>query len=145
MPFWKLLDHNYVQSSFSRITRHIGNSVLKDTLLLKILQTWIKISANSFINSWVKTIKWKLTKVPLKLSLALDYDSALQRTSHQIDVVSLIVIRFFFSQTNLVFKSNPVFIDILDSFCHSLFTFSPFNYWHSTNFEVHSVPLRHFS
>ena len=33
--------------------------------------------------------------------------------------ISLVVIRFFFSQTNLVFKYNALFIDILDSFCHS--------------------------
>ena len=46
------------------------------------------------------------------------------------DDISLVVIRFFFSQTNLVFKSNPVFIDVLDSFCHSLFTFLPFNFYH---------------
>ena len=42
--------------------------------------------------------------------------------------ISLVVIRFLFSQTNLVFKSNAVFFDILDSFCHSLLTFLPFFY-----------------
>ena len=42
------------------------------------------------------------------------------------DDISLVVIHFFFSQTNLVFKSNPVFIDILDSFRYNLFTFLPF-------------------
>ena len=31
--------------------------------------------------------------------------------------------RFFFFQTNLVFKSKPAYIDILDSFCYSLCTF----------------------
>ena len=30
--------------------------------------------------------------------------------------ISLAVIHFFFSQTNLVFKYNPLFIDILDGF-----------------------------
>ena len=43
----------------------------------------------------------------------------------------------------MVFKSNPVVIDILDSFCHSLFTFSPFDYWYSMYYEVIPVPL-HF-
>ena len=33
--------------------------------------------------------------------------------------ISLVVIRFFFSQINLAFKYNTLFIDILDSFCHS--------------------------
>ena len=34
--FWKLLDHNYTQSSFSTIMRHFDNKILKDTLELKI-------------------------------------------------------------------------------------------------------------
>ena len=59
--------------------------------------------------------------------------------------ISLVVICFFFSQTNLVFKYNPLFIDILDSFCHSLFTFLPFDFYlYSTDFEVYSMPLRLF-
>ena len=35
--FWKLLDHSYVQSSFLTIMMHIDNSILKNTLQLKIL------------------------------------------------------------------------------------------------------------
>ena len=42
----KLLHHSYEKSFFSTITRHINNSILKDTLRLKILWTWIKIRAN---------------------------------------------------------------------------------------------------
>ena len=68
--------------SFSTIARYIDNSVLKDTLKLKILRKWIKIRATSFIKTWVN-IKWKSTKVPWKLSLAEKYDPALQRTLHQ--------------------------------------------------------------
>ena len=37
-----------------------------------------------------------------------------------------------------------MFINILDSFCHSLFTFLPFNCSYSRDFEVHPVPLRLF-
>ena len=60
------------------------------------------------------------------------------------DDISL-VIHFFFSQTNLVFKSNPVFIDILDSFRCNLFTFLPFDFYlYSADFEVHPMPLRFF-
>ena len=47
----KLLKHEYVQTYWSIITRHIDNTVLKDMLLLKILQTWINIHANSFIKT----------------------------------------------------------------------------------------------
>ena len=62
--FWSLLCHSF----FSTITRYISNSILRDTLQLKILQTWIKIYANSFIKTLVNIIKWESTKVPWKLS-----------------------------------------------------------------------------
>ena len=57
----------------------------------------------------------------------------------KIDDILLILKRFIFYQTNLVYKSNPVFNDILDSF----FTlkFLPFDYQYSTDFDVHPVPL----
>ena len=77
---------------------YINNSILKDIRQLKILRTWIKKGAYSFVKSCV----------------------------------------------NLVFKSSPVFIDILDNFCHGLFTFLPFDYWYSTEFEFAPVPLRCF-
>ena len=63
----------------------------------------------------------------------------------KINDISLVVIRFFFSQTTLVSKSNPVFVDILDSFHHSLYTFLPFDFYlYSTDFEVHPMPLQLF-
>ena len=33
--FWKLLDLNYIQSSFSTFARYIDSGILKDTLQLK--------------------------------------------------------------------------------------------------------------
>ena len=52
--------------------------------------------------------------------------------------------RFFFFQTNLIFKSNPVFVDILVVFA-SLFTFSTSDFYlYSTDFEVLPMPLRLF-
>ena len=47
----------------------------------------------------------------------------------KIDDILLVIIRFFFSQTSLVF------IHILDTFCHSLSTFLPFDFWYSTYFR----------
>ena len=67
--FWKLLDHNHLQSSFSIITRHIGNIILIDTLQLKILQTRTKIPANSFIKTWIKIVKRKSRKMARESSL----------------------------------------------------------------------------
>ena len=130
---------------FSIITRHIGNNILKDTLRLNILWTWIKIRANSFIKTLANNMKQKPTKVPWTLSLTKKNATPhFKEHCTKIDI-SLVVIRFFFSQTNLVFKYNPLFIDILDSFCHSLFTFLPFDFYlYSTDFEVYSMPLRLF-
>ena len=47
-----------------------NSSILKDALRLKILWTWIKIRANSFIKTLVNIMKRKSTKVPWTLSLA---------------------------------------------------------------------------
>ena len=54
VTFWKLLDHSYRQIHFSTITRHIDNSILKDTLQFYILRTWINMRAKSFIKISVK-------------------------------------------------------------------------------------------
>ena len=102
LSLWKLLYHNYVQSFFSTVTRHIDQRILKDTLQLKILRTWIKIRTNSFIKTWVNIMKRKSTKMRRNLSLAKKYEGCTK------DHISLVVIRFFFSQTNLVFKFSPV-------------------------------------
>ena len=54
--------------------------------------------------------------------------------------ISLVIIHFF-SHTNQIFKSNSEFTDILDRFCHSLFTFLSFDlYLHLTNFKVIQCP-----
>ena len=73
-------------------------------------------------------MKQKLNKVPPKLSVAKRFEPALPRSLHQIDDISLIFRPFFFYQTNLVFKFNPVFSSKLDSFRHNLFTFLRFDY-----------------
>ena len=77
---WLLL---YAQSSFSIITRHIYNKFLKDRLQLRILRTWIKICANSFINTSLNIMKQNSTKVLGNLSLKKKYDPTFQRTLHQ--------------------------------------------------------------
>ena len=57
--FRELLDHSYVQFFSQQL-----QDTLKDTLWLKILWTWIKIGANSFIKTLVNNMKGKSTKVP---------------------------------------------------------------------------------
>ena len=70
-------------SLFLTITRYINYNILKDTLQLKILRTWIKIRANSFIKTLVNIMKRKSKKVPGKLSFVKKYEPALQWTLHQ--------------------------------------------------------------
>ena len=98
VAFWKLLDHSYVQSSFPIITRHIENSILKDTLQLNILRTWIKLRAKSFIKTSVN-MKQKSMKVPGKRSLAQISKCALRRTLHLNRQRFINFVRFFLFQT----------------------------------------------
>ena len=98
VAFWKLLDHSYVQSSFQIITRHIENSILKDTLQLNILRTWIKLRAKSFIKTSVN-MKQKSMKVPGKRSLAQISKCALRRTLHLNRQRFINFVRFFLFQT----------------------------------------------
>ena len=50
VPFWKLLDISCFQSS-----QQWPGAILKDTLHLKILQTWIEIHVNSFLDKYYET------------------------------------------------------------------------------------------
>ena len=79
VAFWTLLDHSNIQSSFPIITRHIENSILKDTLQLIIFRTWINLSASSLIKTSVN-MKQKSMTVPRKRSVAQKSKCALRRT-----------------------------------------------------------------
>ena len=106
VPFWKLLGFSYVQSSFSKITRHIENGIWK------ILYKWIVYrygSTYTLILSWVNIMKLKWAKIPWKLSVAQKSEPVLWRTLHQ--DISLITVFFFASQINPVFKFNLVLIE----------------------------------
>ena len=98
VAFWKLLDHSFVESSFPIITRHIENSILKDTLQLNIFRTWINLRATSFINTSVN-MKQKLITVPRKRSVAQESKRAIRRTWNLSRPRFTYFIRFFFSQT----------------------------------------------
>ena len=98
VAFWKLLDHSYVQSSFPIITRHIENSILKDTLQLNIFRTWINLRATSFIKTSVN-MKQKSMIVPRKRSVAQKSKCVLRRALNLSRPRFTYFIRFFFSQT----------------------------------------------
>ena len=95
VAFWKLLDHSYVQSAFSTITRHTDNCILKDTLQFYILRTWINMRAKSFVKTSVNVTETKIDKVPGKISVAQKSKRALGRTLHQNRNVSLILCASF--------------------------------------------------
>ena len=102
----KVIDHNYVQSSFLTITKHIDNSILKDTLQFRILRSWIKIRANSFIKIWVHTWNENYLKRCLE-NYHLQKNTNLHQKERctKLDDFLRIFIGFFFSLSNLVFAT----------------------------------------
>ena len=98
VAFWKLLDHSYVPSSFPIITKHIENSILKDTLQLNFFRTWINLRATSFFKTLV-SMKQKWMTVPRKRSATQKSKRALRRTLNLSRLRFTYFIRFFFSQT----------------------------------------------
>ena len=87
-------------------------------------------------------MKQKLTKLQEKLPVRQQSEATLQRTLLLKNDISLIRIRLFFSQTNLVVLFS--FFGILDSFRHNSFTFLHFGHLYCMNHEVLPVPLHHF-
>ena len=94
VAFWKLLDRSYIQSSFQIITRHIENSILKDTLQLNIFRTWINLRATFFIKTSVN-MKQKSMTVPWKRSVAQNSKCTLRRALNLNRNVSLILYASF--------------------------------------------------
>ena len=104
--FWKCHSENYLitaKSSLSTIRRHISNSVLKDTLKLRILRTWIR--ANSFIKTSVTSCN--------KNSQLHSIPSRLHIKEHRWHFTYFYTLPFL---PSLVFKFSPVFIGILYKF-----------------------------
>ena len=110
MAFWKLLDHSYVQSPFSTNTRHIDNSILKDTLQFFILRTWINMRAKSFIKTSVNVtdtgIDEDVWKNIVTQSVHLEEHCTKTETTFRLFYPNLFL-------TNLVFKFSIVLIGFL--------------------------------
>ena len=87
---------SYVQNASSANARHIDKGIWWK---LYIWRFYGHGSTCMLILSWVNIMKWKWTKVPLKLSIAQKFETVLWRTLHRT------LDRF---QTNLVFKFNLV-------------------------------------
>ena len=108
----KLLDHSYVKVSSEKLRGAFW----------KISRTWIKIRANSFIKTLVKHHETKINKAVLKIITNKRIRPHFKGHCTKIDI-SLVIIGFLFSQTNLVFKPNPVFINILHNLCQFIYIF----------------------
>ena len=115
---WSQLCSN---SPFSTITRHIDNSILKNTL-------WINVRDKSFIKTSVNVTKtkidegaWKkISHVKMQRALWKNIWTKIETTFHLFNALLFL--------SNLVFKFNRVFIsNFLYNFHHNIFTFLPFD------------------
>ena len=111
--FWKLLDHTYVQRSFSRIARRMKNSILKEILQSKILQTCIKIRANTSIKTWENIMKENQQRRLENYHLQNNTTPHFKEQCTKVDNISFIVKRLFSCQTNIVFQSTWHFEELL--------------------------------
>ena len=107
VPFWKLLDISYIQSIFSTITRHNDNCIWKN---LEDLTAYLYDPYDSY--DQLGQIPWnenETKKEPWKLLVAQKSEFVLWKILHQ--DISLIIMFFFLSQTNVVFVFNLVLIE----------------------------------
>ena len=97
-------------SPFSTITRHIDNSILKDTLQLYILRTWINMRAKSFIKTSVNVtdtgIDEDVWKNIVTQSVHLEEHCTKTETTFRLFYRNIFL-------TNLVFKFSIVLIGFL--------------------------------
>ena len=109
--------------------RHIDNSILKDSLQLNVLWTWINIRVNSSIKTWKDIMKGKIEEVAWKF---ISYTKIRACTLNSIEpkyiTLHLFLYATFSLKQNLVFKFYLVLIGILDNFRPNLFTCLPFDY-----------------
>ena len=127
--FWKLLDHSYVESPFSTNTRHIDNSILKDTLQFFILRTWINMRAKSFIKTLGNVNETRIKEGTQKVHLE-EHCTKIETMFHLFYAFLFLTNffkRFFFSQT--VFKFNIVLIGIFFFFLIMSTTIYFFAFW----------------
>ena len=109
VAFWKLLDHSYVQSPFSTNTRHIDNSILKDTTLFSILRTSMNMRAKSFIKTSVNVTETRIDEGAWQKIVTQSVH--LEEQCTKIETMFHLFFALLFL-TNLVFKFNIVLIGI---------------------------------
>ena len=105
VPFWKLLDISYFQS-YQQVQSTLTTTFERHHSVEDFIRTWVNIRVYF---SWVNVMKPKWVKVPWKLLVVQKSEPVLWRTLHQ--DISLIIVFFFFTGTNLVFKFNLVLME----------------------------------
>ena len=106
-------------SPFSTITRHIDNSILKDTLQLYILRTWINMRAKSFIKTSVNVTETRIDEGTQNVHLE-EHCTKIETTFHLFYALLFL--------TNLVFKFNIVLIGFFSFWwCQPQFPFLSFD------------------
>ena len=61
--FEEVMKHSTVASYWDNLTRNLANSKLKEILKQQVVYKWIDIRANSFVNSYIQSIRRKLNKL----------------------------------------------------------------------------------
>ena len=122
---WSQLCSN---SPFSTITRHTDSSILKNTLQLYILRTWINVRAKSFIKTSVNVTKTKIDEgARKKISHAKMERAPWKNIWTKIETTFQLIYALPFL-SNLVFKFKIVLIgNFLYNFHRNIFTFLPFD------------------
>ena len=132
VPFWKLPNISYFQSS-QQLQSTLTIAFERHLSVKNFIRTWINIRV---CFSWVNIMKRKCAKMcegTYKLLVAQNPEPVLWITLHQ--DISLIIFFLFFTETNLVFKSNLLLIEYFSPQFVYLFTF-----WYSVYLGVHPVP-----
>ena len=125
--------------AFIQTLRYNANGIHMIFNGLKMLWYSVWIRANFSIKTWVNIMKQNQQKWSEKYQLHKNLSLHFKENYTEIDDLSLVFVRFFFSQTNIVFEFDPGFISIFDSFIHNLFSFLAFDYWYSRELEIHPV------
>ena len=136
VPFWKLPDISYFQSS-QQLQSTLTTAFERHLSVKNFIRTWINIR---LCFSWVNIMKRKCAKMCEGtweiISCTKSWDCSLNNIYQDI---SLNIFFLFFTETNLVFKSNLLLIEYFSPQFVYLFTF-----WYSVYLGVHPVPQSFF-
>ena len=118
VALWKLRDHSSVQSPFSTNTRHIDNSILKDTLQFFVFRAWINMPTKSFIKTSVNVTDTRIdegvwTKIVTQSVHLEEHCTKIETTFHifyALLFLTSLVFKFNLALIGFFWKCQPQFI-----------------------------------